>query len=57
MKKKKFSYNLLSNMTEAERQLIESTFGTNKEMVIDEHKLDKLVSYGYPKDYIMQSLQ
>jgi len=53
MKEKKFSYNLLSNMTEAERQLIESTFGTNKEMVIDEHKLDKLVSYGYPKDYIM----
>jgi hypothetical protein len=34
-KDKKFTYNLLSGLTEAERQLIESTFGTNKEMIID----------------------
>jgi hypothetical protein len=34
-KNKKFTYNLLSGLTDAERQLIESTFGTNKEMIID----------------------
>lgn len=39
---------MLSNMTEEEKQLIESTFGTNKEMVIDQTKIEKLVSYGYP---------
>jgi hypothetical protein len=44
---------MFSNMTEAERKLIESTFGTNKEMDIDDIKADKLVQYGYPKGYIM----
>lgn len=48
---------MLANMTEEERKLIESTFGTNKEMDIDDVKADKLVQYGYPKGYIMQSLQ
>ena len=48
--------NLMGNMTEAERQLIESTFGTNKEMDIDESKVEKLVQFGYPKAYVMQSL-
>jgi len=37
-----FINNLMGNMTEAERQLIESTFGTNKEMDIDESKVEKL---------------
>jgi hypothetical protein len=49
---KRESY-MLANMTEAERKLIESTFGTNKEMDIDDLKVDKLVQYGYPKGYIM----
>ena len=47
----------LANMTEAERQLMESTFGTNREMEIDEFKVDKLQTYGYPKEYIYKSLQ
>lgn len=45
-----------NNMSEAERKLIESTFGTNKEMEIDDHKVEKLVQFGYPKTYILQSL-
>ena len=48
--------NLMGNMTEAERQLIESTFGTNKEMDIDESKVEKLVQFGYPKATVMQAL-
>jgi len=51
-----FINNLIGNMTEAERQLIESTFGTNKEMDIDESKVEKLVQFGYPKAYVMQAL-
>jgi len=34
---------MMSNLTDAERALIESTFGTNKEMEIDEPKIDTLV--------------
>ena len=48
---------MLAHMTEAERKLIESTFGTNKEMDIDNAKAEVLVQYGYPKGYIMQALQ
>ncbi len=55
--KEQFIKNMLSNLPDAERQLIESTFGTNKEMELDESKVDKLVQYGYPKDYILTSLQ
>lgn len=44
-------------MNEQERRLIESTFGTNMEMDIDEVKVDRLVQYGYPRHYILQSLQ
>ena len=51
-----FINNLIGNMTEAERQLIESTFGTNKEMDIDESKVERLVQFGYPKAHVMQSL-
>ena len=51
-----FMSNLLGSMTEAERKLIESTFGTNKEMEIDQAKVNKLVQFGYPKGYILQSL-
>ena len=47
----------LQNMNEAERKLIESTFGTNKEMDIDEVKVDLIAQYGYPRPYIFQSLQ
>ena len=42
----------LQNMNEAEQKLIESTFGTNKEMEIDEVKVDLIVQYGYPRPYI-----
>ena len=55
--KEQFIKNMMSNLTDAERQLIESTFGTNKEMEIDEQKIDKLVQYGYPKEYTLASLQ
>jgi len=41
--KEQFIKNMLSNLPDAERQLIESTFGTNKEMELDESKIDKLV--------------
>jgi hypothetical protein len=44
-------------MTEEQRRLIESTFGTNKSMEIDEEKAEKLVQFGYPKDYILNALQ
>lgn len=40
-------------LNEMERKLIESTFGTNKEMEIDDVKVDKLVQFGYPKGYIL----
>ena len=40
-------------MNEAERKLIESTFGTNKEMEIDEVKVNLLLQYGYPRHYIL----
>lgn len=53
---KKYGY-MLANLSEAERKLIESTFGTNKEMDIDDKTTDKLVQFGYPKGYILQSLQ
>jgi hypothetical protein len=40
---------MLGNLNEAERRLIESTFGTNHEMDIDEINLNKLVQFGYKR--------
>jgi len=54
--KKEFINNMMANMTDAERKLIESTFGTNNEMEIDELKIEKLVQYGYPNDYLIKCL-
>jgi hypothetical protein len=48
---------MLANMTEAERRLVESTFGTNQEMELDEVKINNMVQYGYPKEYIVKCLQ
>ena len=42
---------------EQERKLIESTFGTNKEMEIDYEKVEMLCRFGYPETYIVSSLQ
>jgi len=44
-------------MQEEERKLIESTFGTNKEMEIDSDKVEKLLRFGYPEKYVYESLQ
>ena len=44
-------------MQEEERKLIESTFGTNKEMEIDADKVEKLHRFGYPEKYVYESLQ
>ena len=48
---------LLGNLSEAERQLIESTFGTNKEIQIDQYTVEKLEQFGYPNSYIQNALQ
>ena len=44
-------------MTDAEKKLIESTFGTNHDLEVDEVKISHMVQYGYPKDYITKCLQ
>ena len=38
-----FINSVLSGIRNEDKKLIESTFGTNKEMEIDEEKVDKLV--------------
>lgn len=38
-----FINSVLSGIRNDDKKLIESTFGTNREMVIDEEKVDKLV--------------
>ena len=43
-------------MTDAEKKLIESTFGTNH-LEVDDVKIDHMVQYGYPREYIMKCLQ
>ena len=42
-RKDKFTANLMAGLKDEERKLIESTFGTNKEMEIDREKASKLV--------------
>ena len=42
-------------MTEAERRLIEDTFGNN-EQTIDYEKVNKICSFGYPRAYVEKSL-
>lgn len=51
-----FINNIISGIRDEERKLIESTFGTNKEMDIDDDKVDKLVQFGYPERYIYECL-
>jgi hypothetical protein len=51
-----FINKLVAGMQEEERKLIESTFGTNKEMEIDSDKVEKLVQFGYPERYIYECL-
>ena len=43
-------------MGDLQRDVSES-FGTNIDFEIDEGKIDKLVSFGYPREYIINSLQ
>lgn len=43
-------------MREEELRLMQSTFGTNKEMEIDEEITSKLRHFGYPASYIIDSL-
>lgn len=52
-----FINNLIAGMQEEERKLIEATFGTNKDMEIAADKVDKLVQFGYPEQYVYESLQ
>ena len=52
-----FINNLIAGMQEEERKLIESTFGTNKEMEIDSDKVEKLHRFGYPEKYVYEALQ
>ena len=42
-------------MTEAERRLMEDTFGIN-ETVIDESNVRKMVNLGFPYSYVQKSL-
>jgi len=51
-----FINNLIAGMQEEERKLIESTFGTNKEMEIDADKVEKLHRFGYPEKYVYEAL-
>lgn len=55
--KKEFLSNMLANMTDAEKKLIESTFGTNHDLEVDEVKINHMVQYGYPRSYITKCLQ
>jgi hypothetical protein len=48
---------LIAGMQEEERKLIESTFGTNKEMEIDTDKVEQLLHFGYPEKYVYEALQ
>ena len=48
---------MLASMTDAEKKLIESTFGTNHDLELDDIKINHMVQYGYPKDYIIKCLQ
>jgi|DEB0MinimDraft_12_1074336.scaffolds.fasta_scaffold22147_4 hypothetical protein len=52
-----FTKGLMAGLKEEERRLMESTFGTNREMELDEAKIETLVQYGYPRDYVTESLQ
>ena len=42
-------------MTEAERRLIEDTFGKN-EIEIDPLKVNRISQFGYPRDFVLSSL-
>lgn len=48
---------LMADMNEAERRLIESTFGTNIEQQLDHAKIEKMCNYGYPLEFVHNSLQ
>lgn len=47
---------MLANMSDAEKKLIESTFGTNHEMELDDIKITNMVQYGYPREHIVKCL-
>ena len=49
--------NGLMSMNEQELALIESTFGQNGDMSIATDKVDKMVSFGYPLEFVHKSLR
>ena len=48
---------LMADMSEQERNLIESTFGKNIELSLDEAKVEKMCNFGFPLDFVHKSLQ
>lgn len=47
----------MAGLNKEERKLLESTFGTNQEIELDLAKVEKLVQFGYPREYVKNSLQ